>query len=52
MTLYALLQLQFGVSSHDAWAALQFRVGRNKWPVATVWDNHEILGWIDEILQK
>ena len=51
-TMYALLRLQFGLSSHDAWAALQFRVGRNKWPVAKVWDKHEILAWIDEILQK
>ena len=52
VTLYALLQLQFGLSSHDAWAALQVRVGRNRWPVATVWDNHEILCWIDDVLQK
>ena len=51
-TMYALLRLQFGLSSHDAWAALQFRVGRDKWPVAKVWDKHEILAWIDEILLK
>ena len=52
VTLYALLRLQFGMSSHDAWAVLQVRVGLNGWPVATVWDNHEILCWIDDVLQK
>ena len=52
VTMFALLRLQFGLSSHDAWAALRFRVGRDKWPVAKVWDKHEILAWIDEILLK
>ena len=33
-TMYALLWLQFGLLSYAAWAALPFRVGRNKWPVA------------------
>ena len=50
--MFALPRLRFGLSSHDAWAALQFRVGRDKWPVAKVWDKHEILAWIDEILLK
>ena len=27
-TMYAQLRLRFGLSSHDAWAALQFRVGQ------------------------
>ena len=52
VTLYAFLRLQFGLSADDAWASLQFRVGRNKWPVARVWDQHDILAWIDEILYK
>ena len=43
VTLYAFLRLQFGLSSHDAWAPLQFRVGRDKRPVATVWAKREIL---------
>ena len=51
-SLYASLRLQFGLSANDAWASLQFRVGRNNWPVAQVWDKHDILAWIDEILNK
>ena len=52
VTMFALLRLQFGLSSHDAWAALRFRVGRDQWPVAKVWDKLDILAWIDEILQR
>ena len=52
VTLSAFVRLQFGLSADDAWASLQFRVGRNKWPVARVWDKHDILAWIDEILHK
>ena len=52
ITLYALLRLQFDLSASDAMACLQFRLGRNKWPVAQVWDKHDILAWIDEILNK
>ena len=50
--LYALLRLQFDLSASDAMACLQFRLGRNKWPVARVWDKHDILSWIDDILNQ
>ncbi len=46
VTMFALLRLQFWLSRLDAWAALQFRVVRSKWPVAKVWDKHDILAWI------
>ena len=52
VTLYAFLRLQFGLSPDAAWASLQFRCGRDKWPVASVWNKHDILAWIDEILNK
>ena len=52
ITLYAFLRLQFGLTANSAWASLQFRVGRDHWPVARVWDQHDILAWIDDILNK
>ena len=52
ITLYALLRLQFGLSANKSWASLQCRVGKNNWPVAKVWDKHDILVWIEEQLDK
>ena len=52
ITLYAFLRLQIGLSADKAWASLQCRIGKNHWPVARVWDKHDILVWIEELLDK
>ena len=49
-TVYALLRLRFNVSNHDAWHALQSRLGRDGWPCARGQRNSEVYKWIENLV--